>query len=191
MAWLFTLGIHLALYYLLYTGLSYKYPHTLGILLPLPILNGVFLYFYAVELMGNIRLNAKAITIHLLPFLLLIGLAVPFYMLSAREKVQVFQSGGSGFEWYSQLQLPLILISGFGYSLATVWQIYLHRKRIFNNFSNIEKIMLRWLEYLAIGMGMIWLLSVFFEDQIIFGGVVLFVLFIGLFGINQVPLIYS
>ena len=45
--------------------------------------------------------------------------------------------------------------------------------------------MLRWLEYLAAGLAVIWLLSAFFNDQVVFGGVVLFVLFIGFFGLDS------
>ncbi|MNE49063.1 DNA-binding transcriptional regulator MelR [compost metagenome] len=48
--------------------------------------------------------------------------------------------------------------------------------------------MLRWLEYLTIGLGVIWLLALFFDDNIIFGGVTVFVLFIGFFGINQISI---
>jgi len=51
--------------------------------------------------------------------------------------------------------------------------------------------MLRWLEYLAIGLAIIWLVSAFFSDEVVFGVVVLFVLFIGFFGINQYPVFYS
>jgi YesN/AraC family two-component response regulator len=55
----------------------------------------------------------------------------------------------------------------------------------------VDKKMLRWLEYLSIGLAIIWLVSGFFGDEIVFGAVVLFVLFIGYFGINQYPVFHS
>lgn len=191
LTWVCVLVIHLFLFYLQYTELSYQFPHVLGFILPIPVLHGMFLYFYTRALTGSVSLDAKSIAPHLLPFLLLLGLAWPFFSLSAQEKIEVFQQEGKGFEWYSVINFMMILVSGFAYSMATVLELRKYRKRILYNFSNNEKKMLRWLEYLTIGLGMIWLLSAFFEDNIIFTGVVFFVLFIGFFGINQVPAFYS
>ncbi|MDP1762654.1 MAG: helix-turn-helix domain-containing protein [Sediminibacterium sp.] len=60
-----------------------------------------------------------------------------------------------------------------------------HRISILNYFSYTEKINLKWLQYLVYGIGSIWVLT-FLEEELIFAGVVLFVLFIGYFGIKQV-----
>jgi len=189
--WLVVLIVNLFLFYLQYSGISYQYPHTLGLLLPVPILHGVFLYVYANELTGKSMLNAKKMALHLIPFFSLTLLAIPFFLLTGQEKMNVFQNEGAGFEWYSIIQLVSILISGFAYSIATLYTIRKHRKSVMNFFSNNEEKMLGWLEYLTIGLAAIWMLSVFFDDHIIFGGVVLFVLFIGLFGVTKVPVFHS
>lgn len=191
LAWICLMIVHLSLFYTLYSGILYRYPHVLGFMLPLPILHGVFLYFYAKELTGSSVLKIETIFLHLLPFLLLIVLAFPFFMLPPHEKVEVFQAKGKGFEWYTTTKMILILVSGFAYSFATILELKKYRKRLLSNFSNSDKRMLRWLEYLTIGLGGIWLLTAFFGDNIIFAGVVVFVVFIGFFGINQVPVFYS
>ncbi|WP_300666763.1 helix-turn-helix domain-containing protein [Fluviicola sp.] len=187
-SWLALIALHLSLHYLHYRGIDLEYPSLLGIILPLPILHVVFLYFYTIALTENRLPHWPMVLVHLIPFLVLVLAAIPFYQLSGAEKIRVFQNGGKGFEWYSILQLSLILLTGFFYSAATLLKIRKHRKSIQDYLSNTDKRMLRWLEYLSIGLGMIWLLVLFFEDNIIFGGVTVFVLFIGFFGINQVSI---
>ena len=59
-----------------------------------------------------------------------------------------------------------------------------HRKAILNQFSYTEKINLRWLQFLIYGIAFIWVL-VFASDEVLFAGVVLFVVLIGYFGIKQ------
>ena len=191
LVWMGLVVFHLFLFYTDYTKVSYQFPHLLGIALPLPIIHGVFLYFYTLELTKKAHIRFTTLLLHLIPFFLLALLALPFYLLPAAEKVSIYQHHGKGFEWYKQLQMVAFLTAGFAYSLASIWQIRKYRQQIFDSFSNVDKKMLGWLEYLAIGLGIIWLLSAFFNDQIVFGGVVLFVLFIGFFGINQYPVFYS
>lgn len=186
-AWIGVLTVHLFLHYLHFTGVIYQYPHALGITLPFPVLHGVFLYFYTLELTRQHTHTGFAIFITLIPFLLLLILAVPFYLLSAEEKIQVFLNEGQGYEWYSLVQQIVIVLSGFGYSLFSIRQIHKYREQIQNYLSNTDKVLLKWLEYLAVGLALIWCLVVFFDDDIIFTGVVFFVLYIGFAGINYAP----
>lgn len=186
-AWITLISIQLISFYVHLTGLIYKYPHLLGLSLPLPILHGLFLYSYTSELTGKKVLSKPAVLLHLIPFILLIVLAIPFYILPSEAKIEVFNNQGKGFEWYSIIQLIGFLISGFSYSIASISIIQKHKQDIRNHQSNIDKKMLAWLEYLSFGLGLIWLLVLFFDDHIIYSGVVIFVLFIGFFGINQAP----
>jgi len=175
-----------------YREVSYQYPHLLGVSLPIPILHGVLLYFYTIELIRKeSQITLRNILLHLIPFFFLIILAIPFYQLSGDEKIEVYRHAGRGFEWYITVQSSTFVFFGFAYSLASIIEIRKCRRQLLDNFSNIDKKMLRWLEYLAIGLAIIWLVSAFFNDQIVFGVVVLFVLFIGFFGINQYPVFYS
>lgn len=190
-AWLVTMIIHLSLAYIQYTGIAYRYPHLLGLTFPLPLLHGLFLYAYASELTGTRVLKSRTLFLHLLPFLFLIVLGIPFYSLPAYRKTAVFQNEGQGFEWYTLTQLIFISLSGLAYSVATLLKIRKHRKDLLHYFSNTEKKKLEWIAYSATGLAAIWILAAFFNDPVIFAGVALFVLFIGVSGIHQAPVFYS
>ena len=189
--WLFLIALHLGFYYFISTGAIYNYPHLLGIQFPMPVLQGVLLYFYAMELTGN-KLNKRwAVLLHLLPAASLVILAIPFYILPPNEKVYVFQNDGAGFEWYILYEEIIIPLSGLLYSVWTLLLIKKHRLNIRDRFSNTDKKELQWLKILSIGCIIIWINVIFFDEKIIFTTVVLLVLFIGFFGINQLNLFYT
>ncbi len=185
------LVVQLFLSYIQYTEIAYKYPHILGLNFPLPLLHGLFLYVYASELTFSSILKSRAFFLHLLPFIFLIVSAIPFYTLSASQKIEIFQRQGQGYEWYTITRLTIISISGLVYSVATLLKIKRYRERLLNYFSNTERKNLKWVAYSAIGLAVIWIVAVFFDDPIIFTAVTIFVLFIGVFGINQANVFYS
>lgn len=189
--WLLFTAFHIFLVYAQVTGLNYLYPHTLGIILPLPVLHGPFLYTYARAITRNRLPGASNIAAQLLPFVLLTVLATPFFMLNAAEKIHVFQNDGVGFEWYVLIQNTIIITVGFAFTALTVREVYRHRHRAKDELSNIDHKMLGWLFYLSMSLALIWLLAIFFNTQIIIYTVVVFVIFIGVFGINQVPVFYT
>jgi len=192
LVWIGVIVIHMFLFYLDYRQVSYQYPHLLGVSLPIPVLHGVLLYFYTVALIRKeTQITFKKILPHLIPFVGLTLLAIPFYQLTGEEKIEVYRQAGRGFEWYMITQNFVFMVFGFAYSLLSILEIRKCRRRLLDNLSNVDKKMLPWLEYLAIGLAIIWLVSAFFSDEIVFGAVVLFVLFIGFFGINQYPVFYS
>ena len=78
----------------------------------------------------------------------------------------------------------LIPLSGLLYSIWTLLLIKKHRLNIRDRFSNTDKKELQWLKFISIGCLAIWVISIFFDGEIIFGAVVVLVLFIGFFGIN-------
>lgn len=185
--WMLVLSIHQAMFYLNYSKLSYRCPHLLGLDFGLPVLHGVLLYFYVSALTVQKSMNAVVKVLHFLPFLLLMLLALPFYSLSGGEKIAVYENGGSGYEWYGQIRMPMILLSGVCYVMASLRLIRKSRAQSEHIFSNTDHKNLQWLEYLSIGLAVIWLLVFFFDDHIIFAGVATLVFLIGMFGINQLP----
>ncbi|MBI9058483.1 MAG: helix-turn-helix transcriptional regulator [Labilibaculum sp.] len=182
--WLLLMAIHQALFYHHITGKTFEIPHMLGILMPLPILHGVLLYFYVLEVTGK-QITTKIRLLHLTPYFTLIILLIPFYTLSPEEKIYVFRNDGIGFEWFMFIHQASMIISGIAYTIWTFLLIRNHQKNIQSTFSNTDKKELQWLRYLAIGLGLIWIVAIFFDEQIIFSCIVVFVLFIGFFGINQ------
>jgi AraC-like DNA-binding protein len=191
MVWMALMAVHQVLFYLSFSGLEYEYPHLLGIAMPWPLLHGPLLFLYVLAMTREKPLRWKEILPHFIPFLILYLLAIPFFLLTAGEKIQVFNNKGAGYEWYSWIQRAMIIIVGLGYIFWSLIRIHRHRAKIKQWFSNTDKLTLRWLEYLAIGLGAIWLLVLFFSDTIIFSGVVILVIFIGMFGITQLPVFYS
>ncbi|HPH20718.1 MAG TPA: helix-turn-helix domain-containing protein [Haliscomenobacter sp.] len=182
--WMVVMGLHQVLHYLDYAKISYQYPHLLGLGFALPLLHGVLLYFYVLALTTQKKLNLKLVLPHFIPFILLIGLATPFYALSGKEKIEVFSNHGVGYEWYSLTQIILIILSGIAYVVGSL--VLIRRSQL-----SLEKWHLQWLQYLSIGLAAIWLLVLVFDDGVIFSGVSLLVILIGILGINQAPVFSS
>lgn len=190
-AWMGYIALHILLFYLHATGWVFQQPVLLGLILPLPVLHGVFLYFYTRELIYQDAFRHWTWVVHLLPFLMLTALMLPFFLAPAAEKIQVFQSGGTGYEWYSRLQLLTFTLTGVGYSVAAFRIIRRYKREVLNFISNTDRQMLSWLEYLILGLSGIWLVMIFpGQDDLIFIAVALFVAFIGVYGFNQVPVYF-
>lgn len=189
--WLILISISQIFNYLNITEITYQYPNWLGVDFGIPILIGVFLYFYVREITGNPLNGIPKILVHLLPTILIYILAIPFYKLSGVEKIYVYQNEGVGYEWFVIINNLIIAISGLAYAIWSIVLIKKHQLRIQNNFSNTDKKELQWLRLLSFGFAFIWLVSAFFENNIIFLIVVVFVLCIAIFGINQLNIFNS
>lgn len=183
--WLFCTGFHLFLYYLHYKNDFTSFPFLLGFELPMPLLQGPFLYLYTSAL-TNQNSNKKYIFVHFLPFVVAVLFLMPFFSLPFQEKLNVFQHEGKGYENLILLLYSAILLSGIFYALLSLKKLSKHRKNISEAFSSTEKINLRWLQYLIFGSSIIWLVVIFYEDEYIFSFVVFYLMFIGYFGIKQV-----
>lgn len=186
--WMFIMALHQGSNYLDVSKISYTYPHFLGLGFALPLLHGVMLYFYVLALLGQKKLTIQNVLPHFIPFALLIVLATPFYRLTGAEKVQVFQHQGAGYEWYMLTQLCLIVSSGFVYVFWSFRLIQASQKSHQQKNTRLQSRLLQWLKYLSIGLAGIWVMVLFFDDQVIFGGVTTLVGLIGILGINQVPI---
>ncbi|MFK7772494.1 MAG: helix-turn-helix domain-containing protein [Saprospiraceae bacterium] len=186
MIWLLLLFVHQLLNYLAETKELIEFPHLLGIDFPMPVLHGVLLYVYVLEITGNKLKKKYYYFLHFIPTISLIVFAIPFYSLSGAEKIVAIDNGGKDYLWYIIYLNSLVFISGLTYSIWSLFLIRNHQKNIQNNYSNTDKKELQWLQYLSIGLGIIWFIVLFANDSsTIFTGVVIFVLFIGFFGINQ------
>ena len=190
-SWLLLVMVHLLLAYLHLEGILFSYPHLFGFIFPLPVLEGVMLFFYVASITGN-SLSKKQICLHLLPTIFLYIMIIPFFLLSGEEKNYIMQNDGIGYDWYILLQEILTSVSGFFYTVWSYVLIVKHGKRIRNTFSNIEKKELQWLKYLTLSLAIIWIVASISDNAtIIFSFVTLFVLFIGIFGINQLDIFTS
>lgn len=185
--WLGIMALHQGSNYLDVSKISYTYPHLLGVGFALPLLHGLMLHFYVQASLGQKKLSWKNVLPHFIPFAALIVLAIPFYSLSGAEKIQVFLHQGAGYEWYMLTQLGLIVLSGFVYVFWSFSLIHAHQNDPTQKPDAVKAQHLQWLKYLSLGLAGIWVLVIFFDDRVIFGGVTTLVGLIGILGINQVP----
>jgi AraC-like DNA-binding protein len=183
--WLTVTGFHLFLYQLYITGRYGSFPYLLGWEIPIPLLHGPFLFLYTAALTNPVHAK-KTGALHFIPFVAALLSLVPFFTLSNPEKIQVYQGAGKGYELLVNIIFGSFVVSGFFYTLLSLQKLATHRKAITTQFSFTDNIHLKWLFYLIIGSSIIWLLVIFSTDQYIFSAVVLYVLFIGYFGIKQV-----
>lgn len=189
--WIFFLIITQLLRYFTWTRYFFKYPHWLGVELSLPILHAVLLYFYVREITGNPLKNFGSILVHFATTVLLFLLVIPFYRLSGDEKINVYQNHNTEFVWFETIALPLLVLSGIAYSVWSLILIKRHQQSIQNDFSNTDKKELQWLKFLVIGNATLYILSIFYDNHVIFAGIVILVLFIGFFGINQLDIFHT
>jgi len=183
--WLCVIAFHLVLFYLFITGKIYNYPVLMGHL-PYPLLHGPLLFLYTAELTGQRGKNRIAWPLHFIPVIILYLFLIPFFSLSPAEKINVYRHKGAGYEGLIQVCFVATVISGIAYIAASLFLLRRYKKSIKNEFSNIEKINLAWLRYLIYGLAVIWIAIIFGSDPVVFGIAVVFVFFLGYFGIRQV-----
>ncbi len=182
--WLVIIAVHLGSYALAITKEIFEYPYLLGYEKLLPLLHGPFLYLYLKSFTRKEAWSWK-IVLHLVPLLTGILLIVPFLTLNTAAKIRVYQNGGTGFMGTAKMLLIAGLLSGFWYSIMTIREIRHYQKQIKNNYSQMEKINLQWLLFLTIGLFLIWIVVFVASDPYIFTACVIYVIFIGYYGIKQ------
>lgn len=185
-AWLCVLCLHLVLYYFSFSTNNKNFPLLFGLHFPMPLLHGPFLYLYAAALTKNLAANKKLDLLHFIPAIIFYLAFIPFYLLSFDEKISIVNNGGAGYQPIYSISIISIIVSGIIYVILTSILLHHHRRRVLNQFSYTEKITLRWLQYLTYGIGLIWVFIIFSHDEIIYIVAVLFILFVGYFGIKQV-----
>ncbi len=187
--WMFLILIHLFLFYISFTEDIYGFPFLLGISQPLPLVHGVFLYLYVSFVTNQLPERRKVLVFHFVPALLVYFYMIPFFLLPSDQKIQIYRSQGAGYEMFTLLKLYAVSISGISYVIWSEVLLRRHRNNIRDQFSDLEKINLRWLQILTYGLGGIWFLVILFGNDILtFSGVVIFVFLIGFFGVRQVDI---
>lgn len=183
--WLLGIGIHLFIHYLIFSESYLEYPYLLGFNFVLPLVHGPFLYLYTAAATNNLK-KWKIGMLHFLPVIISIISIIDFFLLPNDEKKFVFANNGRGYERVTFNIYIAVFCSGITYVIWSLLLLKKHKDDIINKFSYTEKINLVWLRYLIYGIGLIWIFVIFGNDEFLFGTVVLFVIFIGYFGINQV-----
>jgi len=185
--WLFLITIHLLSFY---SRKMELYPQTLGIEIPLPLVHGPFLYLYTLALTNRIK-SFRISALHFIPFIAVYIYLIPFFALPLEQKIYVYKNEGVGYETFGLIKTVANIISGVLYVILSSIVLRKHRISIADQFSYTEKINLQWLQYLIYWIAVIWIFVIFRNDDWVFGAAVLFILFIGFFGIKQVGVFHS
>lgn len=185
--WMLLNVAHLGFYYLNYSGTLYDYPYLLGIQLPFPLLQGVLLYFYVSNVTNQAPKKKWHFLLHLIPAALAYFYMISFFMLPETEKVEIFkQEGGEEYATFMSIIMLAVILSGVVYVVWCSILLQKHKKNIRTQFSDIEEISLSWLQFLVYGLGVVWCLVIFTqEDSIIYQAVAVFVILVGFFGVQQ------
>lgn len=167
-----------------YTGLYLTYPDILVAGINTPILVAPLFFLYTKYQTHNTRFLLLD-CLHLLPFIILSLFYARFYGLSFEDKLKLMQPQST--TTLEVVRVFTIYLSGFFYFLWSLWILTRFRKNMKNEFSNTEKIQFNWLLSLIIGMLIIWLVVLIFQDdRMISVSSTVFVVLLGYFGITQV-----
>jgi AraC-like DNA-binding protein len=160
-----SLGI-LALSSELFTAVYYSkgwyrdYPWFMGVTYSVAYLYGPIFYFYTKLLTKKIEKVSLINILHLLPFAAGYLVLLPLFLMPLPERLVSVEGMLFGKESFVYtLYEALIPFQGIIYTTLTVKLVINYNKKIRERFSNIEKINLDWLKYLAIGMIGCWFFS--------------------------------
>lgn len=184
--WMILNATHLTFFYLLYSDVIYDYPKLLGLQVPLPLLHGVLLYYYVSSCTNQFPKKKLIAFLHLIPTIIVIIYLIPFVILLPEQKIEIFKNEGKGYEVFQKILLISVFLSGIVYVIWSNFLLLNHKKRIRNQFSNIEEINLKWLQFLTYGLGGIWSLIIISQNNTLISiGVSIFVILVGFFGVQQ------
>ena len=185
-AWLIVIGLHLTTFYLYISGNYLNFPWLLGVEIPLALVHGPFLFLYTTALTKERKIRAIQL-LHFLPLVVTYILMVSFFRLPVERKILVYQNKGAGYEWLTKNVFIAVIASGIIYVAFSFFRLRQHKANIENQFSNTGRINLNWLRYLIYGTSLIWIVIITgLGDTYIFATVVVYVFFMGYFGIRQV-----
>ena len=166
----------LALSFNLFTVIYYQkelyleYPHFCGITYPFPYSYGPLFYIYTKLVSKAEKKFGIKNLLHFIPVLIVYLISLPVFLYTGPEKIEFVRRMMSDTE-------PLIFkiinwvipFQGIVYTVLTIKTVSDYNKRIKDNFSNIERINLRWLNYLAIGTITIWsIVAIIYAVHIIY-----------------------
>lgn len=187
-AWMLFITLHQLYFYFDHSPYFRQYPGLIGFDFPLPLMHGPFLFLYASSLVDRLPAKKWMPFLHFIPAIMCLVCMSGFFSLPAEEKYYIIDNEGVGYTTFLMIRSLAIMASGVVYVALTLFLLFRHQQRIRDNFSDIEKVNLKWLQYLTVGISLIWIAVIFGTEELTFSIVVVFVLFIGIYGIRQTPI---
>lgn len=154
----FTIFLASGVYY--GTGFFRLHPHFLGISYQMPWVFGPLVYLYARAASDRSWRFRRRHLVHFAPVAVSTILAIPVYLLSGAEKIALYDRLQNG-ELPAMIAVidPLKFVSGIAYSAVTLLYLRRHRLRVKNSYSNVERVNLTWLLWLAGAAAAIWVMA--------------------------------
>jgi len=187
-AWLFFIGVHTILYVLSLQIPTEKNIHwVIGLSAPFILIHGPFLYLYTAASTHAFSFKRKTWLFHFWPFVGTIIALLPLYLMSTKEKMDLYKTNGASYQSFNDVLQIFIYVTGLVYIFLSFRLLRKHKKNIGEHFSYEEKINLNWLRYLIYGLLLIWVIIIVFKkNSLIYGSGVIFVTLLGFLGIRQV-----
>ncbi len=187
-AWLLFIGIHTTFYVLSLQPASKDNIHWIvGLSAPFILVHGPFLFLYTAASTNAFSFKKKIWLSHFWPFVGTIIALMPLYLMTAKEKMDLYNSGGAAYQDFNFILRIFIYVTGLIYIFLSFSLLRKHKKNIGNHFSYEEKINLNWLRYLIYGLLVIWLIIIVLKkNSLIYGSGVVFITILGFLGIRQV-----
>ncbi|MCJ8152787.1 helix-turn-helix domain-containing protein [Chryseobacterium sp. SSA4.19] len=182
--WFFTIGIHLILFLLIFSGEYVRFPYLLGLEIPLPLVHGPIMYLYILHLTCQNKDKYSGL-LHFAPAITVYFILLYFFISPPENKIFVYQNGGGTYKELRKSISILNTISGIAYVSLSLLYVYKYRKEISMQYSNTEKINLSWVYYLIVGIALIWVAVILKNDILIFSLVVVFITVAAYFGITK------
>lgn len=201
--WLAIYGINVLFAYIEILNIknNFPFPHLTSIASPLPLIHGPFLLLYIKSFVEGLKKFDYKYLFHFIPFVAaVIYLSSIYYFLPVDEKIIIIKNPKEFLDNSLRIFfLLLIFISGPFYVIWGLIVLKRHNNNILNQFSNTEKIEMKWMSYLLISIGIFWftpIISVIFSDFtekisatnstiIIYTMASVIIFFIGFYGIKQ------
>ncbi|PWW29894.1 MULTISPECIES: AraC family transcriptional regulator [unclassified Chryseobacterium] len=187
-AWFLIIGIHLILFLLFFSGSYIKFPYFLGYEVIFPFIHGPMLYMYVLCVTGKAP-GKKIWLLHFVPVLIVLVMLFKLLILSPWDRLAIYQSGSSQYKMISSILKYMMILSGIVYIALSFFAVRRYTREITDQFSNTEKINLKWLYYLITGLALIWIAVMTRNDILIFFIVVLFIVAAAYFGISRVGIL--
>ncbi|WP_438003066.1 helix-turn-helix domain-containing protein [Sorangium sp. So ce321] len=127
----------------------------------LPALYGPLFYLHALALTSRPKRWGLQL-FHLVPFVLYTVHDIPRFLLPGEEKLALaMREGRGGLAWDQALWQWGVELQGLGYLLAALLAVRRYRAAVAGEVSNVDRINLRWLQWLLGALLVLWLGSMF------------------------------
>ena len=154
-----TMAIYLAAGPYYSAGLIRVYPHFFAVSYQTPWVFGPLVYLYARAASDRSwRFTSRAL-VHFVPVTITTIAMMPFYVMSGPGKIAAWERwSAEGLTGALAYLDPFKYALGIAYSVATALYLVRHRRDVEQDYSNIERVNLRWLFWITASTGGIWVL---------------------------------